>query len=125
MGSSATLDSASLNPVERQVVDRFVADLHKQLGDRLVAVWLYGSRARGEEPGPDSDIDLIVVSREAEADRKVALDLSWDAAVAAGISPFSVSVQTFDPEWIEDRRQIKSFYIQEVDRDKIILHGVA
>jgi hypothetical protein len=36
---------------------------------------------------------------------------------------FSASV--YDPQRVEQRREIRSFFIQEVDRDKIVLHGEA
>ena len=32
-------------------------------------------------------------------------------------------VQVVDPDWIEGRRGIESFFIQEVDRDKLVLAG--
>jgi predicted nucleotidyltransferase len=40
------------------------AGLDRILGDRLEAVYLYGSQARGEAQ-PDSDIDVLVVTRGA------------------------------------------------------------
>jgi hypothetical protein len=36
---------------------------------------------------------------------------------------FSVHIQT--PQWLTQRREIGSFFIAEVDRDKIVLSGVA
>jgi hypothetical protein len=53
------------------------------------------------------------------------MDLSEEAALAEGESPFTYSVHVFDPEWLEGRREIESFFIQEVDRDKIVLFGKA
>jgi predicted nucleotidyltransferase len=46
----ATLATASLSDAERRALDRFVAAVQRELGDELHAVWLYGSRARGEPP---------------------------------------------------------------------------
>jgi predicted nucleotidyltransferase len=49
-------------------VTRLVAQLHEELSDDFLAVWLYGSRARGEasleEADPDrmSDAALLVVA---------------------------------------------------------------
>jgi hypothetical protein len=34
---------------------------------------------------------------------------------------FSIMVGT--PEWIAGRRAIRSFFLQDVDRDKIVLYG--
>jgi len=37
--------------------------------------------------------------------------------------PSFFSVQVHDPAWLEQRREIRSFFIQEVDRDKVVLAG--
>ena len=128
------LAAATLSERERRVVGRILAGLREQLGDDLLAVWLYGSRARreanAEETDPDrrSDVDLMVVvdpSRDAGA-------VSWDidplverAADAEGDSPVWYSVLVWDTERLRDRREIRSFFAQEVDRDKVVLVGSA
>jgi hypothetical protein len=56
---------------------------------------------------------------------RIAGDLSEEVALAEGESPFNYSVHVHDPEWVRDRRAIESFFIQEVDRDKIVLAGSA
>ena len=53
------------------------------------------------------------------------MDLSEAAALAEDECPFTYSVHVFDPEWLQRRREIESFFIQEVDRDKIVLAGSA
>jgi predicted nucleotidyltransferase len=63
-----TLAEASLTPVERRVLERFVPALKKEFGWHLRWVSPYGSRTRGEEPGEDSDVDLTVVSTRGPAD---------------------------------------------------------
>ena len=60
----ATLAEASLSVQERRALERFARDLERQLGDELRGVWLYGSRARGERTGPESDVDLPVIHRD-------------------------------------------------------------
>jgi len=37
--------------------------LGEEAGDDLLAVWLYGSRARGRRPHAESDVDLLVIAR--------------------------------------------------------------
>jgi len=44
------------------VIERFIEELGERLGGKLRAVWLFGSRARGEDPGPESDVDLLILS---------------------------------------------------------------
>jgi predicted nucleotidyltransferase len=120
------LASATLSESERGTVKRFVALMAEALGDDLLALWLYGSRARGETPRADSDVDLLVIAAGNRRSRqRVAMDLSEAAAIAEDESPFNYSVHVHDPEWLRGRREIESFFIQEVDRDKIVLAGSA
>jgi predicted nucleotidyltransferase len=120
------LAAATLSDPERRTVQRFVAMLSEELGDDLLAVWLYGSRARGERPRVDSDVDLLVIAvGDGERRQRLALDLSEEAAIAEGESPFTYSVHVYDPEWLQGRREIESFFVGEVDRDKLVLAGTA
>lgn len=117
------LNAAQLSERERRVVERFASRLDNELGRDLRGLWLYGSRARWTAH-PESDVDLLVI---AEGGRKrygrIAGDLSEEAAIAEGESPFNYSVHVHDPKWLQERREIESFFIQEVDRDKIVLAG--
>lgn len=119
------LAPAALSEKQRGIVRLFVSRLSDALGDDLRAVWLYGSRARGEAHR-DSDVDLLVIA-DGGRDRyqRTAWDLSEEVAVASGESPFSYSVQVHDRDWLRGRREIESFFIREVDRDKIVLAGSA
>ncbi len=124
-------DDLSLTPRERRVVTRLLGWLREELGDDLLAVWLFGSRARGEadltERDPDrrSDVDLMVV-----VDSTDTTALRWKLrprleAIAdeEGESPVWFSVIAYDAERLRERRRIESFFIQEVDRDKVVLLG--
>jgi predicted nucleotidyltransferase len=96
------------------------------IGDDLRGLWLYGSRARGEAPREDSDVDLLVIANgDRERQRRLAMDLSEAAALAEEESPFTYSVHVHDEEWLRGRRKVQSFFIGEVDRDKIVLAGSA
>jgi hypothetical protein len=119
------LNAAQLTEGERRVVERFALRLDNEVGGDLRGLWLYGSRARGTAH-PESDVDLLVIA-DGGRDRygRIAGDLSEQAAIAEGESPFSFSVHVHDPEWLSGRRAIESFFIQEVDRDKIVLAGSA
>lgn len=119
------LATAQLTASERRTVERFSSRLSNKLGSDLRALWLYGSRARGKAH-PESDIDLLVIANGGR-DRygRIAGDLSEEAAIAERESPFNYSVHVHNPEWLQSRRAIESFFIQEVDRDKIVLAGSA
>lgn len=94
--NSDALAPAALNASERETIRNFAARLRA-----LRALWLYGSRARGEAHA-ESDIDLLVIA-EGGRDRyqRVALDLSEDAANDSNESPFSYSVHVHDLQWLE------------------------
>jgi len=120
-----TLDQASLSDAERDALERLVGLLERHFGEELHGVWLFGSRARGEPPHEESDIDLLVV---------VANDRSWEvgmqvqrlidqATEGTGVSPSWFAAHLYDLELVANRREIRSFFMQEVDRDKIVLTG--
>lgn len=118
------LAPATLSLQERRVVGRLVQRLREEIGADLHAIWLYGSRARGETPHPESDVDLLVIADG--GDKRYGtrtIELVNEVAAAEGASPVWYSVLVGDPEWLRGRRQIRSFFIAEVDRDKIVLYG--
>jgi predicted nucleotidyltransferase len=121
---SDALTPASLTPAERRVLERLVVLLRAELGADLHAIWLFGSRARGETPHPESGIDLMVF---ADGSRwqigQTAIELAHEIAPAEGVSPVWYSFSVWTPEWLRGRREIRSFFIAEVDRDKLVLYG--
>jgi predicted nucleotidyltransferase len=64
-----------LNEVERRTLDAYVETLRERLGDRLLAVRVFGSVARGERWPAGmpirSDLDLLVLVSEPLADALV------------------------------------------------------
>jgi predicted nucleotidyltransferase len=125
MGS---LDHATLTVAERAVLERFVETLRARLGDDLSAVWLFGSRARGERIGDLSDIDVLVIAEDASWDGSARVyQALHDAARAVSLPNvacvFSVHVPA--PHWISERRAVESFFVAEIDRDHIDLTPAA
>jgi len=51
------------------------------------------------------------------------IELAFEAAEAEGANPAGFSIKLYDPELVAQRRRIHSFFMQEVDRDKIVLTG--
>lgn len=78
-------------------------------------------RARGEWRD-DSDIDLLVLLKDdvASYDMDV-IQAAVDVNLAHGRYP--LSVRTRDLEWLRGRREVGSFFVGEVDRDKVALYG--
>lgn len=119
----STLAEASLSAAERRVLDRAVELMTERLGGVLVSVWLYGSRARGEKPHAESDIDLLIVTRGGDSDHRALRNAIFDAANESDFDSGVFSVQVRGPEELVQRREIEDFFIQEVDRDRIVLVG--
>src|SRR5207248_8886117 len=123
----ANLAATSLTADERALLERFAELLRARLGPALHAVWLFGSRARGEPASHgDSDVDVLVLVDDDSWDGKRPVHKAFDEAVSEldleSIVPwFAVHIHT--PDWLEGRREIKSFFIAEVDRDKVVIEG--
>lgn len=118
------LAASSLDADERALSERFVEDLHELLRDELHAVWLFGSRARGEQPSQESDVDLLVLVDDASWDGRMLVRKVLDeSARELGLDalPWSFSVHVHTPAWLAQRREIGSFFIAELDRDKVLL----
>jgi predicted nucleotidyltransferase len=131
---SDALQRAALNDRERRVIARIVDALRAELGPGLLAVWLYGSRARGEADPTEthhdrrSDIDMIVIVDSASGWRALGGDvvpIIEAAAGAEGDTPTYYSVLVYEADRLRERRRVRSFFIGEVDRDKIVLAGSA
>ena len=81
-----------LSAAELQLLGALKGALNALFGDRLVALKLFGSRARGEGRD-DSDIDVLVEVRGVtHEERGAILDLAHDLGFEAGlvISPLVV-----------------------------------
>jgi predicted nucleotidyltransferase len=120
----ATLAQTSLAADEQALIERFVQELHLRLNEELHAVWLFGSRARGEPRSQESDVDVLVLVDDASWDgrmrvRRMLDDAARELDVEALTWSFSVHVHT--PDWLAQRREIRSFFIAELDRDKVVL----
>lgn len=53
----------SLTVQEQHAVRRFKETLFERLGDEIVEIRVFGSKARGDA-GPESDLDVLVVTRQ-------------------------------------------------------------
>ena len=102
--------------------------LHARLPGDVDAVWLFGSRARGEPPSTESDVDVLALVEDVSWDgRMLVRGILDDAARELGLEAlaWSVSIHVHDRAWLDRRREIRSFFIAELDRDKIVLSGTA
>lgn len=91
-------------------------ELQRTLGDNLVRVTLYGSRARGDA-APDSDVDLLIVLRQAaamhrEVVHRVAYDLMWQIDFQ-----FVLALNIIDLPHDTLLKQHRSSYLANVERE--------
>ena len=117
-----SLTGTSLSTQERALLERFADDLRAQNENHLSAIWLFGSRARGETPSEDSDVDILVLVDDDSWEAKSRIhDILQVTARTLGLQAltWSFSVHIHTPQWLESRRAIRSFFVAEVDRDKV------
>jgi predicted nucleotidyltransferase len=116
------LADAALDDREREVLEHFVAAMVREYGADLDGVWLYGSRARGERSHDESDIDVLVVTGGSRDDDAMYAILHR-VLDELGNPRVLLEPRQRSRAWVEDRRTIESFFIRDVDRDKIVLYG--
>jgi predicted nucleotidyltransferase len=100
------------------VLTDFVARVRARLGDELVRVSLFGSRARGTaRPGSDYDLLVVVSGDRAQAREAVSwVDLDLLLERAANLSPKVVTRQQLE----ELRRSGEPFW-RNFERDEVVL----
>jgi len=126
VGRMRSLAEASLSADERAVLERYVAKLRSELANELKGVWLFGSPARGDAYSAESDVDVLVLVKDASWDGRMRVrGLLDEAARELDLEalPWSFSVHVHDEKWLRQRREIRSFFVAEVDRDKIPISG--
>jgi predicted nucleotidyltransferase len=123
LATMRTMQSARLDAAERRALGRAAELLERELGEELLAVWFYGSRARDERPREDSDVDLFVVVRERGSLEKRVRELVSRAAEEAGAEPFAFQAFVYDLRRLAEETGIHSLFLREVERDRIVLAG--
>ena len=106
---------------EREAVMEVTAALSQSLGDNLVTVYLFGSKARGDAR-PDSDIDLLVIVQKLDADsrwlvRATAADCSLQHDVL-------FNTHIYEKERWEYLAEYQDALWREIQRDGVSLHDL-
>jgi predicted nucleotidyltransferase len=106
-----------LRPVERSLLSDASSLLRQRFP--IAKVVLFGSKARGDA-GPDSDLDVLVLTtrRLSDLERRQILSELYDLSLAAGafLSPLVVPLD----EWASGRASVLPIH-REVERDGVLL----
>ena len=112
----------------KPLLDSFVNHIQATFGKNVVSLVLYGSVSRGEA-GPESDVDLLLILKEASPVyrerlqplipllRRLRREPTWKDLEARGLSP-SLSVLVLSREEAEENRLL---YLDMIDGARILL----
>ena len=104
-----------MSPEIQKIIEQFKSELLKIYGDNIHSIFLYGSRARGDEK-PDSDIDILIVLK-AEFNYSEMLKLSDDLAASLSLENDVVISRVFVSE--KDYRERHIPFLMNVRREGI------
>jgi predicted nucleotidyltransferase len=107
-----------LNKTEREVIGSFVKELRGKLGDEILSIHLFGSKARGDFL-EDSDIDIFVLVREKTPDVRGKLaEITTDYDIEYGLP---LSIVLYDLFEYGKNKELGSFFFESVEREGIAL----
>lgn len=100
-----------------RVVDAIVASVHPQ------AVFLFGSRARGDDK-PDSDFDLAIVAPDGSVRRRVAMQ-AYESIAAIRDRSVGVDLVVLTPRLISAERDLVGSIVHAIAREGVPVFGHA
>lgn len=105
-----------LSEKETQAIHALASAISNELKDRLIGIWLFGSKARGDA-SPDSDLDILVVVDHLAPPvrwriREIAADcsLEYDILINSHIQDME--------KWEKEAKQ-KTTFRRELNRDGV------
>jgi predicted nucleotidyltransferase len=101
----------------QQLLAEVKSDLVKLYGDRLVAVVLYGSQARGEA-GSQSDVDIAMVLKDYGRDF---IEIDRTSEIVARLSLAYDTIIALIPLREKDWRKKQSSFLQNVRREGVLV----
>jgi len=107
-----------LSKTEKRVIDAFVRALKEKLGDEIVSIRLFGSKARGDFY-QDSDIDIFILVKEKK--RPVIDELDEIAANCVFHYDLPLSPVVYDMFEYRKNKELRSFFFENVEKEGILL----
>ncbi len=106
---------------ERQAIDEFIRRLYAKHGEYVVAVVLFGSKARGDS-SPDSDIDILV--RLTKEEHESRLDI-WGLGADVSLEyDLLLSIRVIGPEHWRKLAEHRFTFYKNIQTDGIDLTPV-
>lgn len=101
---------------EKQVIFAFKKTLEKSLGQNLISLQLFGSKARGNY-GKDSDIDLLLILKEKNPRvEEIVYNTVTDLMLKSGVY---LSVKIFDSKQFQKLNKIPTVFMQKVKQEAV------
>jgi len=106
-----------LNKKEKEVINAFIKDLRRQLGDYIVKIQLFGSKVRGDfEEYSDIDIFILVKDRKDIRDRISDMSAEYFFKYEIPLSPVVYSLKEYNKNM-----ELGSFFFEEIEREGVLL----
>ena len=103
----------ALNTKEKSALQQFKADLNQAIGNQLIELKLFGSKARGDDR-PDSDIDLLViVTTDDWRICDVVYGIATDILLQTDIS---ISPKVISKNRLEQIQKEDTFFLRNISR---------
>lgn len=110
--------TTALSPNAQSAVVEFVSRVRAALGQNLVEVRLFGSRARGDSR-PDSDVDIaLIVEAHRTRAEDVAIDIAFDVNVA---NDLYISPRVIERRVLEHPVWRTTGFVRALERESIAL----
>jgi len=106
-----------LNKTEKKVIKSFVKELKEKLGNEIITILLFGSKARGDFE-KDSDIDIFIVVRKKGDIRDKISDIAADYFFEYDVPLAPVVYSLFE---YEKNKELGSFFFEQVEKEGITL----
>lgn len=107
-----------LNDREKKIIESFVKELKEKLGDNIVSIRLFGSKARGDfREGSDIDIFILVKKKTLKVrDAITEIEVNYDIDYNLPISTVLYSLFEY-----KKNKELGSFFFENVEKEGVIL----
>jgi len=106
-----------LTEKESKVISSFIKDLREKVGDDIVFIKLFGSKARGDFD-KNSDIDIFILVKRKKGVRDQISDISAEYFFETDIPISTVVYSVFE---YKKNKALGSFFFENVEKEGVTL----